>query len=141
MGPFWVVFSLVFLFLEIISQALVSIWFVMGGVSAYIAMRLGASTPVQLILCSVVSLLGIVFWWLVIKEKIHTTKTNEDRNIGQVGIVLQDIQGIEGRGVVVLGKERWTAEGENQYTIIPKGTKVEVIGIEGCHLIVREIQK
>lgn len=140
MGLFWIAFSLVSLLLELTTQALVSIWFVMGGTGAYIAMRLGANIVVQLVVCGVISIIGIIFWYFVLKEKIHATQTNEDRNIGRIGIVLQDIDGIEGKGTVRLGKEKWIAVAENQEIIIPNNAKVEVVGIEGCHLIVRKIE-
>lgn len=140
MGLFWIAFSLAFLFLEMITQALVSIWFVMGGTGAYIAMKVGASVAVQLVVCGAISVVGIIFWYFVIKDKLHLTQTNEDRNIGKIGVVLQEINGAEGEGTVKLGKEKWTAAGERQDVIIPSNAKVEVIGIEGCHLIVRKIE-
>ena len=65
-------------------------------------------------------------------------KTNMYSIIGKVGIVTKEINSIEGSGQIKVEGEIWSAICKNE-TIIPKGTKVEVLEIQGVKAIVNPI--
>ena len=59
-----------------------------------------------------------------------------DRVIGKIGVVIEEVQphGVTGR--VRLGSEEWRAAAEGEQTI-PTETAVEVLRIDGTHVVVR----
>lgn len=63
-------------------------------------------------------------------------KVAADRVIGKVGTVIDEVQphGITGR--VRVGTEEWRAEADGEEAI-PAGTSVEVLKVDGTHLVVR----
>ena len=72
---------------------------------------------------------------IVKKMKIATEKTNADRLIGMEGIVLEEINPVEGTGQVKVSGQIWSAKGKDQ-TIISKGETVIVKEIQGVKLVV-----
>ena len=54
--------------------------------------------------------------------------------IGKKGIVTATINSLEGKGLVKVNGEVWSAK--TNLETIPEGTEVEVIGIDGVKLIV-----
>jgi len=59
-----------------------------------------------------------------------------DRVIGRVGMVLEAVQphGVTGR--VRIGSEEWRAASDGE-TTIPEGTSVEILRIDGTHVVVK----
>ena len=54
---------------------------------------------------------------------------------GAYGVVLEEIDDVRNTGRVRLEKEEWRAESDTD-EVIPEGTRVEVVRLEGTHLIV-----
>ena len=65
----------------------------------------------------------------------HVEATNADRAIGQETQVTEDIDNIHGKGAVVIRGVTWTARSEDG-SIIPAGTMVKVLRIEGVKVFV-----
>jgi membrane protein implicated in regulation of membrane protease activity len=61
-----------------------------------------------------------------------------DRFIGKRGIVLEEIDNSMNTGRVRLDKEEWRADSETD-SVIPEGTRVEVVRLDGTHLVVKVI--
>ncbi len=59
-----------------------------------------------------------------------------DRVIGKVGTVLEAVQAHGVTGRVRIASEEWRATAEGEHTI-PEGTQVEVLRIDGTHVVVR----
>ena len=55
---------------------------------------------------------------------------------GKVGVVKEEIP-VFGSGQVQVASERWTAEQVDGEDVLPVGTRVEVIEVQGIHLKVR----
>ena len=66
---------------------------------------------------------------------LHLEATNADRAIGQEAQVTEDIDNIHGKGAVVIRGVTWTARSEDG-SIIPAGTMVKVLRIEGVKVFV-----
>ncbi len=63
-----------------------------------------------------------------------------DRLIGKKGIVLEEIDNGLNLGRVRLYKEEWLADSEND-NVIPVGKRVEVVRLDGTHLVVKVIEE
>ena len=127
---------IVLLGIELLSYNLVTIWLAISalltGIYAYF---FPGQIVVHMFLFLVISIILIALTKpLVKKMKIATEKTNADRLIGLEGIVLQEINLIDGTGQVKVSGQIWSAKSETG--MIPKETTVIVKKIEGVKLVV-----
>ena len=134
----WAVLIVGFGVLESITAQLVSIWFMIGSIASLIAALLGAGIPTQLIIFIAVSVLTLVITRPLVKKYIHPKRqcTNADRVIGQIGIVTEDINNIDGKGQVKADGKIWTARTSDN-SLIPKSSEVIIERIDGVKLIVK----
>ncbi len=133
----WLVLLVVFAVLEGVTAGLVSIWFCAGSLAALIATWLGASLPVQIGLFVVISLIAMAIIRPVARKwfQPRLQKTNADRILEQEGVVAEEIDNLRGQGQVKIGGILWTARAARE-EIIPAGTRVRVVRIEGVKAIV-----
>lgn len=133
----WLVLLVVFAGLEGVTAGLVSIWFCAGSLVALIATWLGASLPVQIGLFVVVSLIAMAIIRPMARKwfQPRLQKTNADRILEQEGVVTEEIDNLRGQGQVKIGGIVWTARAA-QEEILPVGTRVRVVRIEGVKAIV-----
>ncbi|MBP3448105.1 MAG: NfeD family protein [Clostridia bacterium] len=125
-----------FLVIELLSYNLVTIWLaasaLLTGIYAYFFPE---QIVVHLFIFLVISIILIALTKpLVNKLKIATEKTNADRLIGMEGIVLEEINPIEGTGQVKVSGQIWSAKSEQG--AISEETSVIVKKIEGVKLVV-----
>lgn len=135
----WLILAVIFLVLEIMTVALISVWFVLGAIAAMIAAMNGASLTVQISLMLVVSIIFLVLSYFVKKKYDIGTKfvpTNSDALIGQVGVVTQTIENLENVGLVKIRGQIWSAESASDSVILEAEMKVIVEEIRGVKLIV-----
>ena len=64
-------------------------------------------------------------------------KTNAESLIGQHGLVVEDIDTLQAKGVVEVKGLEWSAKTDEPDGKIPKNTVVVIDGIQGVNLIVR----
>lgn len=141
--PFvWIGIAVVMAVGEAATNQLVSIWFVVGALCAAVASLITTSLLVQVIVFIVVT--GGTFIAtkpLVDKyKKGHkNVRTNSDRLIGQIGVMLTDIDSLETLGQVKVSGEIWTAKLGNPAPV-KKNEKVKILAIEGVKMIVEPWQ-
>jgi membrane protein implicated in regulation of membrane protease activity len=63
-----------------------------------------------------------------------------DRFIGLKGLVLEEIDNATNTGQVRLQKEEWRADSATG-EVIPVGARVEVVRLDGTHLVVKRIEE
>ncbi|MDZ4168126.1 MAG: NfeD family protein [Coriobacteriia bacterium] len=63
-----------------------------------------------------------------------------NRLLGKTGVLLGAIEPPECQGLVRVDREEWRAESPGCSVLMP-GTQVEVIGVEGAHLVVRPLSE
>lgn len=143
--------SLVFLWLgvtvlaavvEAAVPALVSIWFVPGGLLALIAALLGAPLPAQIGLFALGSVIALALTRPLARplQKPGPSSTNADRVIGETAMVTEEVNNrLEAGRVSVLGNS-WAARSDRSGETIPAGEAVTVLRIEGVKLIVTRVQ-
>ncbi|NLJ31845.1 MAG: NfeD family protein [Clostridiales bacterium] len=137
---FWLAVIIVAAVAEAATSQLVSIWFVLGGISALIANLFGAPLWLQWVLFAGVSMLTLLITRPLVKKLLACKRvdTNADRYIGETGIVTMKINNTLGLGQVNVRGSVWTARSADD-SEIPEGCPVRVKSIEGVKLIVERV--
>ena len=132
----WLVAILVFVFIELVSITLVTIWFAIGAIAAVITTFFTDSVVIQSIVFVVVSVLSLIITKPLVKKfkKFDITPTNSDRVIGKIGDVTKKISPNK-YGEVKVFESIWTAKSDEEIKV---GEKVKVLSIEGVKLIVKK---
>lgn len=135
----WLFIGILFAVAEGVSVQLVAVWFALGSAGAAISAMLGASFLVQFIVFIVLSVVSLASTRPLLKSKlmVHKVKTNADRVIGAVGVVIETIDNDLAKGRVSVGGLDWSARSFNG-TVIEQGNKVKVNTIEGVKVIVEQ---
>ena len=135
----WLILLIVFAGIEGITAGLVSIWFCAGSLVALVATWLGASLPVQIGLFAIVSVVAMALVRPMARKWLHPqmVKTNADRILDQEGVVVEEIDNLNASGQIKIGGAVWSARAEGE-EVIPPGTRVRVVRIEGVKAIVRK---
>ncbi|MGN0522392.1 MAG: NfeD family protein [Eubacterium sp.] len=138
----WAAAIVIFAIVEAMTAQLVSIWFVVGAIAAFIAALLNANALVQVIIFIAVTVLALVITRPLVKKYIHPKKehTNADRVIGQTAVTIEEIDNINATGQVKIDGKIWSARSTDN-TVIPVDTKVIVDKISGVKLYVSGITK
>lgn len=139
MTTIWLAAMIVLLLVEAAAPGLVSIWFALGALAAMISSMLHAKLWLQAVWFCVISLVSLWLTRPLAKKYVNarTTPTNADMVIGKECIVTEEIDNALGTGAVSVGGKIWTARLENPETHAEKGTKMNVLRIEGVKLIVK----
>jgi membrane protein implicated in regulation of membrane protease activity len=127
---------------EMFTAGFFLLWFGVGAAVAGLLAILGLSFPWQLAAFVVVSgiLLGVSRRFADRFSKKQPPGIGADRFIGLKGMVLEDIDNVENSGRVRLQKEEWRADSDGG-EVIPVGARVEVVRLDGTHLVVKRIEE
>ncbi len=122
---------------EAIVPALVSIWFVPGGLAALIVSLCGGELWLQIVVFLAVSALALAVTRPLAKQAAGKgpTPTNADMALGKEAVVTEEINDLLGAGRVSLLGNSWAARSDDGNNI-PKGETVLVERIEGVKLVV-----
>jgi len=141
----WLIASGIFFAIEIATVGFLVFWFGIGALFAMITSFFTDNIMIQFIVFIVVSTILLIFTRPLVNRyiiKIDETKpggvTNAANLINKRGVVTAEINSIEGRGLVKVNNQVWSAKCTEE-GVIPEGTEVEVIKIEGVKLIVTPI--
>ena len=138
----WMIIAALFVVGEIFTAGFFLLWFGVGAAVAGILALLGLSFGWQLAAFAVVSLVLFASSRRFAERfsKKQPPGIGADRFIGKQGIVLENIDNVDNVGRVRLDKEEWRADSEDG-VIISAGTQVEVVRLDGAHLVVKTIEK
>lgn len=135
----WMIIFIVLVILELMTVNLVSIWFAIGSLAAFILSFWVESDSWQIAI-----FVGVSFVTLLLTKgfvsKIRGGKieaTNLDRVIGKIGVVTEEITKLEPGEVKIDGK-RWSAISSKKIKV---GSKVEILSIDGVKLNVKEVKE
>jgi membrane protein implicated in regulation of membrane protease activity len=135
----WIVVALATLGIEIATVGtLISIWFTIGALAAYLGQLIGLDFTLQVLVFIVVSLVSFA---LVrpLAAKYFSSKqvaTNADRYIGRTFTVVEAITE-EQWGAIKIQGVRWSCR-EVKGKPVAVGETVEVIALEGAKLVVKK---
>ena len=133
----WIILAVVFLVVELVTVAMVSLWFMVGALAALLAAAVGASMWLQILLFLLVSVACFALLYPRLKRFVGRNRqaTNADMVIGRTCVVTQRIDNIADTGAVSVGGKTWSARTKNGETA-EKGTLVRAEDIQGVKLIV-----
>ena len=132
----WLIAAGVFFVAEMITTGFLVFRLGIGSLLAMITSFITDSIFIQTAVFVISSVILIPLTKPLVKKYIDTGKstvTNAYGVIGKTGIVTVDINTLDATGQVKVNGEIWSAKAD---TNIPKGTKVEVLKIDGVKLIV-----
>jgi membrane protein implicated in regulation of membrane protease activity len=135
----WLGAFIVFIFIEVATIGLTSVWFALGSLAALLFAVLGAQLWLQIVVFIVVTAITLYFTRPAAQKFLNSRRkaTNADRVLSMVGIVKEDIDNISAKGQVAVGGKDWTARSLTGEPL-PAGTLVRPIRIEGVKLIVEK---
>ena len=138
----WLIAAVVFGVVEALTAGLVSIWFVAGSAAALIGALLGAGLGLQVALFVVVSAAALAVTRPLVRRYVagKTVPTNLDRVLGDTGKVTETIDNENSSGAVYVDGKTWTARSADG-SVIPAGTVVEILRMEGVKLFVKKIEE
>ena len=136
----WLIALIVLLAVEIATMGLTTIWFAGGALVALIAALLSANIVVKVILFVAVSLILLIFTRPVAVKYLNNNavKTNAEGLIGRTAKVIYTIDNVNSTGYASVDGQEWTARSEDNSVVIPEGTLVTIVRIEGVKLIVKK---
>ena len=130
----WLVVAAVMALIEAFSFGLITMWFVVGALVAFVADLLGANFVVQVALFLVVSLLCLVLLRPVVVKHRNRGHSAEPTLVGVVCETI-DNDGLTGR-VELSDHMTWSARSATG-EVLPVGMRVEVVAQESIKLIVK----
>jgi len=138
----WMIIAALFVVGEIFTAGFFLLWFGIGAAVAGVLALFGLGYVWQLGAFVLVS--GVLF---VVSRRFADKFTKKqppgigaDRVIGREGIVYEEIDNTKNTGRVRLKKEEWRADSDTG-EVIPVGNQVEVIRLDGTHLVVKIIEE
>lgn len=137
----WLAIGVFAVFVESMSPALVSIWFVPGALISMILAFVEIPLWIQTVVFFSVSALCLIFFRPIIegsRRKNKDLKTNVDALIGKTGIITEDVDNIQGLGAVKVNGLIWSARSQSDSEKLCTDDLVEIVSISGVKLICRK---
>ena len=141
MWQIWLIVAGIFFIAEIFTTGFLVFWF---GLSALVSMVVSffvQDLVVQTTIFLIISVILIFATRPLVNKflKTNTVSTNVFSIIGKHGIVIKNLDSIEGKGQVKINGEVWSAE-EINGTLVPEGAEVVVVKIDGVKAIVSVVK-
>lgn len=135
---FWLALLIVFLFAEIITVGLTSIWFAAGALISLLAAAFGAERWIQITLFMLVSLVLLIVTRPIAGKFVNSKlqKTNLDDMIEKPIRIMERVCNKEQTGTAIVEGKEWTVRSESDEEVIESGELVYVKKISGVKLIV-----
>lgn len=136
----WIIIGAIAVAIDIITSAFLFMWFALGASGAIIALMLGFSFTIQIIVFLVVSIVSMLIGYPIVKrtlkKSVKVTKTTEQ---GYIGRRLTADEEITEKARVKVDGIYWTVQkvGED----IKKGDKVQIVGLKGNKLLIKKEEK
>ena len=143
MWVFWLIAAGVFFIIEMATIGFLIFWLGIGALLAMVTSFITDSILIQVIVFVVTSTVLLIFTRPLVNKFIKIpkeVKTNAYSMIGKKGIVIKNINNIEGDGQIKVDGEVWSAK-SNTDEVIPKDTEIEIIEIDGVKAVVKKINE
>lgn len=134
----WLAAVVLLFAVEALTVGLVSIWFGVGALAGLVTSFITGNVWIQLaVFLAVAAVCLVAVRPLAVRYAApKKAATNADRAIGAEGIVLEAIDNIAAKGQIKVKGAVWTARTETDGAVVPEGTHVQVLRIEGVRAIV-----
>ena len=137
----WLLLMVFFIWTEVTTVSIVSLWFAAGALAAMIVAMIGGQIWLQITVFVVVSGVMLLLLRPVAKKFLtpRIVRTNLDAIVGMEGIVTENINNILAEGQVKLNGLEWTARSTTGEPI-PAGMQIKVDRIEGVKVFVSVVK-
>ena len=135
----WLAVGVLFLSVELLTTALVSIWFVPSAIITCLLSFIVDNLLIQIAIFVVLSAVFMVVCRKIYNKHIKKPVDDVDQNeklLGKTATVTEDTNGITGR--ILVGDVYWRAVSENG-DIIQKGETVKIKGVNGTTLVINKL--
>ncbi len=129
----WLLIAAVLFVGEIITAGFLLMWFAIAAVVSMLVSFITTNVFIQTLVFLIVSVILLIFTRPLLSKytKGDNTIMNSKTIIGQKAIVTEEISLLKGTGQINVNGETWSAKIDNPDITIPKGSRVEIIGIDG----------
>ena len=136
----WLVTAVVLIIIEACSTNMVTIWVAIGAIFAAIAASFCVPAIAQWGIFVLVSGLLLIATRPLAKKFVpKTIPLNYDRTIGEIGLVIEEIDPVSGKGQVKVMGQIWSAKSADN-SVISADTSVEVVEVVGAKVVVKQIE-
>ncbi len=134
---FWAILFVLLVVAEFSTMQLVSIWFALGALGAFIAAFFNLGFTAQLAIFVLCSLLMLLITRPLLRNiKVQeVAPMNAQRDIGAQAVIIEEVNPALGTGRARINGVDWTAVSANG-SVIPKNSIVIVDDIDGAKLVV-----
>ena len=144
MWQFWLIVAGIFFIGEIFTAGFLIFWVGLGALVAMVSSifidNIFIQTSIFVVSSGLLIFLTRPFVNKYVDKDQDNVVTNAKSIVGRKALVINDINPLEGAGLVKVGEETWSAISNTQ-DVIPKGTKVEVLDIVGVKLVVNPVEE
>ena len=136
----WIAIIVIAIIIGILTDQLISIWFVPGAIVATILDYCDVPLIWQILSVLVLAFVGIIFAKTVLVKVMPSqiTKTNIEAIIGERCVVTEKIDNYAGCGQVKIKGQIWSARGVGDDDIFEIGDTLHVVAIEGVKVICKK---
>lgn len=141
MWIFWLIAAGIFFIIEMATIGFLVFWLGIGSLLAMVTSFITDNILIQVLVFVITSTLLLIFTRPLVNKFIKIpkeVKTNAYSIIGKKGIVVKEINNIEGDGQIKVDGEVWSAK-SNTDEIISKDTEIEIVDIDGVKAVVQKI--
>ena len=142
MGWIWVAIIVLAVIIELLTDQLISIWFVPGAIIATILDFCTVGIVWQILVFLIISIAGIILGKTVLAKYLPSakdTKTNIDAIIGEKCVVTEKIDNFAGCGQAKVNGQIWSARSVDENDVFEPGEVLSVVAIEGVKLICKKL--
>jgi len=133
----WIGAAAVFAIGEIFTAGFFMLPFAFGAVAALPLAWLNVNEVVQLIVFLAVSIISLLLIQRMVKKgDEHQPAVGANRFLESIGVVIEEIDRVSGRGRVRVETETWRATTDGDP--IPEGTEIRVVEVRGTRLVVEQ---
>ncbi len=135
----WALVFVFFVIAEIATVQLISIWFAVGALVALIFtyfFEMSLIAQLGIFILASGTFLAITFPYLKKRRSIGHIHTNSELDVGKTARVIEEIDADKNIGRVTLNGVDWSAVPAEREDIIPVGSIVTVVKVQGAKLIV-----
>lgn len=143
MWIFWLIAAGIFFIIEMATIGFLVFWLGIGALLAMVTSFLTDSILIQVLVFVITSTLLLIFTRPLVNKFIKVpkeVKTNAYSIIGKKGIVISNINNIEGSGQIKIDGDVWSAKSADDEDIA-KDTEVEIVEIDGVKAVVKKISE
>ena len=142
MWQIWLIIAILFFILEMMGPGFLLFWFGVGALITMISSLFIDSIVVQIGIFTIssVALLFCTRPFVNKFTKNDNVITNANSIIGKTGIVIKEVNSLNGTGQIKVNGEVWSAKSSDE-EIIEEGRKITVLNINGVKAVVKTKEK